>query len=324
MNSKRVIVVNPHGFCPGVARAIETIETALRLCPAPVYCFNEIVHNQQIVNDLARRGVRFVKDLRGVPEGSTILFSAHGVSPSVRDEARQKNLRVIDATCPFVSKVHAEVRRYAREGYTVLFIGHWNHEEVIGVAGEAPDHVIVLETEEEARRAQPPDPTRVAVVTQTTLSVDKTRGITDILKSRFPPLRSPPQSDICYATQNRQRAVQALAGRVDLILVLGSKLSSNSHRLVEVGTAAGCRCVLISDLAELPSADLSAVDAVGITSGASTPELFLDQVLKDLAARGFDRVESLTEAEEDSLRFSLPRELQELAAENGRTRRRCP
>ncbi|MDI6775422.1 MAG: 4-hydroxy-3-methylbut-2-enyl diphosphate reductase [Verrucomicrobiota bacterium] len=322
--NRRVIVVNPHGFCSGVARAVAATEAALRLRQEPIYCFNEIVHNRRIVDDLSRRGVVFVRNVADAPDGATILFSAHGVSPAVRRESEARKLRVIDATCPFVAKVHAEVRRYAREDYTIFLVGHRRHEEVVGVAGEAPDRVVVLETEDEAIRAQPRDPSRVAAVTQTTLSVEAARSVLAIVRERFPALKTPARSDICYATQNRQQAVLALAARAELILVFGSANSSNSRRLAEVAIAAGCRSLLIGDLAELRSVALVAAQTIGVTSGASTPEPFLDEALKELAARGFDQVESLTVVEEDNLRFPLPRELRARAAENGRMKRRRP
>ena len=291
MSRKRIIVAVPHGFCSGVARALETMDAVLQRVRPPVYCLNEIVHNRQIVDDLRKRGVVFVSRIADVPDAATLLFSAHGVSPDVRKTARKKSLRVIDATCPFVLKVHKEVLRFAEKDARIILIGHRRHEEVVGVAGEAPDRVIVIENEDEARRVEIPDPRRVGVVTQTTLSTDTADRIVAVLRTRFPMLQTPDRRDICYATQNRQRAVQALAAVSDRILVLGSANSSNSRRLVEVADTAGCPALLISRIEDLETLALSAVGTLGIISGASSPECFLKDVLAALAAAGFDAVE---------------------------------
>jgi len=305
-NQKKVIVVNPHGFCVGVARAIDTIETALKLFPTPLYCFNQIVHNRQIVEDLTSRGVVFVQAINDVPPETTLLFSAHGISPEVREAAKKRKLNVIDATCPFVAKVHNEVIKYRNKDYTILLIGHRNHDEVKGVAGEAPNHVIVIENEEDAKKVAPKNPDRVAVVTQTTLARDKTSSIFDILKKRFPGIKTPVGHGICYATTNRQFAVRELAKKVNIILVLGSRNSSNSNRLVEVSLESGCPAVLINSNSALKDAIPPEATTIGLTSGASTPELFLESILKDLADLGFNDVREFTPVEEKRAALPLP------------------
>jgi 4-hydroxy-3-methylbut-2-enyl diphosphate reductase len=306
---KRVVVVSPHGFCTGVVRAIETAEAALEKFGAPLYCLNEVVHNRQVVDDLASRGVIFVKDLDLIPEQATVLFSAHGVSPEVHAHAARRGLRVIDATCPFVAKVHAEVRRYAARGYSILLVGHRNHDEIIGVRGEAPQSVTVIQNEADARAVQLPASARVAVLTQTTLSIDESAHILNVLRGRFPRIETPPAKDICYATEHRQRAVKALAREADLILVLGSPNSSNSRRLVEVATGTGCPAALVSDLPQLRGLDLRDARCVGITSGASTPESFLNACVDHLTGIGFRRDPPLVAVNETALRFPLPREV---------------
>jgi len=308
--TKRILIACPHGFCSGVARAMEIAEAALKVYPSPVYCLNEIVHNQQVVEDLATRGMVFVKSPADVPEGATLLFSAHGVSPAVHHTANARELRVVDATCPFVSKVHNEVLRYAAEKFAIFLIGYRQHEEVIGVAGEAPNHVVVIEDAEEARQAHPPDPDRVAVVTQTTLTLESTRQIMDVLRSRFPKIQVPAKSDICYATQNRQSAVRALADKADLILVLGSENSSNSRRLVEVGNTAGCRTFLLRTREELSTMPLTEAETLGITSGASVPESYLNDIIEDLRNQGFGEPEKIVTVEENTPRFRLPADLE--------------
>lgn len=304
--SRHLIVVSPHGFCAGVARAIETVEAALHRFGPPLYCLNEIVHNRQVVDGLRERGVTFVKSPAEVPRDATLLLSAHGVAPAVKDEARARGLRLVDATCPFVSKVHSEVRKYAERGYTIFLIGHRGHEEIVGVRGEAPDHVMIIQNEEDARTVSPVGRERVAAVTQTTLSADLTERIVGVLRERFPALETPPQADICYATENRQNAVRALAGMVDLIIVLGSPNSSNSRRLVEVAASAGCSAMLVSSLDDVAALPLADVRALGITSGASSPESFLHSVVARLADAGFTEVNQKTAADERPRRFGIP------------------
>jgi len=315
VNGRRIIVANPHGFCEGVRRAIEIVERVLRVCPGPVYCLKELVHNRQVVDDLARRGVRFVRTIEEIEPGSVVLFSAHGVSPAVRDAAAARGLHVVDATCPFVAKVHAEVKRYAAKGYTVLLVGHPGHDEVLGVQGEAPEHIRVLADEAQARNVEVPDPGRVAVVTQTTLSLAEVERTFGILRERFPAMETPPKGDVCFATENRQCAVRALAGRADAVVVLGSENSSNSRRLVEVARDAGMPAYLASSEAQLDSLPLEAVRSLGLTAGASTPASFVANAIVRLRARGFEAVEQMDAGGED-IRLGLSRRLQE-------TIRRC-
>jgi len=305
MSRKTVYLASPAGFCAGVRYAVEIAEAALRRQAPPLYALNELVHNPVVVAAFEAKGVRFVRSLEEVPEGESVLFSAHGVSPAVRAVAAARRLRVVDATCPFVNKVHAEVQRYAREGCAIALIGHRGHEEVIGVAGEAPDHVTVLETPEEAEAYAPPDPGRVAVVTQTTLSVDEAERVHAVLRRRFPALRNPTKTDICYATTNRQQAVRALAAKVGTILVLGARNSSNTRRLAEVAEAAGARAHLVSSPQDLAALPLAGLDAVGLTAGASTPQSSVDEALAHLRELGFERVESV-ETVRETTRFVLP------------------
>jgi 4-hydroxy-3-methylbut-2-enyl diphosphate reductase len=288
---KRLIIADPHGFCSGVARAIRMAEDLVAhgvpavQSDSNIYCLNEIVHNQHVVAQLAAQGMKFVRRLEDVPEGRQVLFSAHGVSPDVRQEAARRNLRVIDATCPFVEKVHAEVRRFAATDAAIICIGHRNHEEVIGVAGEAPGRVIIVENAQEVEALDLPPDHPVAVVTQTTLGAAQVDVVMDALRKRFTAITHPAHSDICYATRDRQNAVRALATQCDRILVLGSANSSNSQRLVETAQDGGVEAVLISELDELYQYDWTTVHTLGITSGASTPETFLDEVLETLASR---------------------------------------
>ncbi len=299
MKRLRIVLAHPHGFCAGVARALATMRQALREHPHPIYCYHELVHNRLVVDELAGQGVRFVETVDAVPEGSTLLFSAHGVAPAVERQARMKNLRVLDATCPFVARAHTKVRELAGKGYGIVLVGHRHHEEVEGVAAAAPGKVFVVENAEEAASVQVPDPRRVGVVTQTTLSVAFVNDMIDRLRQRFPDLQAPRHGDICYATQNRQRAARALARTADCILVLGSSNSSNSRRLVEISRAEGCPARLLENRADLAEVDLSDVAALGITSGASTPESFLNEILADLKHRGFEQIEGLVVAQED-------------------------
>jgi 4-hydroxy-3-methylbut-2-enyl diphosphate reductase len=299
---KRLVVVSPHGFCSGVARAVATAEAVLaRFRGEPVYCLNEIVHNKQVVARLAGLGMAFVDSVEAVPEGALLLFSAHGVAPAVMRRAAARRLRVIDATCPFVTKVHAEVRRFAAQGACVVCIGHRRHEEVVGVAGEAPGQVRIVESAEEAAALEVPAGVPVAVVTQTTLGEAQVEPVMAVLRRRFPDLRLPAATDVCYATRNRQQAVRALAGVCARVLVLGSANSSNSQRLVETARAAGAEAALVSELAQLDGLALAGETSVGLTSGASTPESFLEAAVGILRTRyGFPEPELLTEKEEES------------------------
>ncbi len=302
-----MVLITPHGFCAGVERAVELAEGMLRNYPLPIYCLKQIVHNRQIIDDLTAKGMVFVSDIREIPKGGTVLFSAHGIPPATREEAKAMSLRVVDATCPFVSKVHHEVKQYAAKGYTVLLIGHHQHDEIIGVAGEAPAHVVVIASEEEARVVTVPNPEKVAVLTQTTLSLDEVAQVMTILQTRFPGLKTPPDSDICYATRNRQHAVRQFARRADAIIVLGAENSSNSNRLVEVARAEGCHTVLASSIDGLDSISLEKVNLLGITAGASTPEYFVQQAIMHLKERGFGTVTEEVIVKEN-IHFPLPRE----------------
>jgi len=306
--AKRLVVVWPHGFCSGVARAVETAEMVLaRYRGGTVYCLNEIVHNRQVVARLASLGMVFVDTVDAVPEGSLLLFSAHGVAPEVVRRAVARRLRVIDATCPFVTKVHAEVRRFAAQGAHVICIGHRRHEEVVGVAGEAPEHVSIVESAQEAESLAVPADALVAVVSQTTLGEAQVAAVMAVLRRRFPRLQLPASTDVCYATRNRQLAVSLLARECRRVLVLGSANSSNSQRLAETARAAGAEAVLVSELGQLDGFGLAEADAVGLTSGASTPESFLEEAVSCLRSRyGFPEPEVLTAAVEDSHVFRLP------------------
>lgn len=297
-NAKKLIIVHPHGFCLGVARAVEMANKILREHPGEiVYCLHQIVHNEHVVAELSKQGMYFVGQVDEVPEGALLLFSAHGISPAVREQAEKRNLRVTDATCPFVAKVHASVRGFAKEQIRVLCIGHRNHDEVVGVSGEAPKDVIVIENEAEAESVSLPVDRPVAVVTQTTLSADLVDRVIDILKRRFPHLLVPSGTDICYATRNRQQAVRLLAQQCDRVLVLGSFNSSNSQRLVETARSEGTEAILIHSLDCLDQLDWSKNFHVGITSGASTPESFLGEVVQWLQEKaGYPEAEHLRTA----------------------------
>lgn len=306
---RRIVLVSPHGFCAGVERAIQMAEAALRLYPHPVYCLKQIVHNQEVIDDLAAKGMVFVQAIREIPPGATVLFSAHGVPPDTRKEATALGLRIIDATCPFVTKVHLEVKRYADAGHTILLIGHPTHDEIIGVAGEAPKRVKIISDEDDAHNILLRNKSKVAVLTQTTLSVDDVARILDILKRRFPALKTPPESDICYATRNRQLAVRQFAREADGFIVLGAENSSNSNRLAEVARAEGCATRLVSKLEQLHDIPYDLVGALGITAGASTPERFVKAAIALLLTKGFSEFEERVAVKED-IHFSLPRELQ--------------
>jgi 4-hydroxy-3-methylbut-2-en-1-yl diphosphate reductase len=303
-----LLVPRPRGFCAGVERAIDIVRLALLNLGAPVYVRKEIVHNRHVVAELAEQGAIFVDGLDQVPDRSVVVFSAHGVAPVVRDEAARRQLRVIDATCPLVTKVHLEAVRYARAGFSVVLVGHRGHDEVIGTVGEAPDTIQVISSVEEVDALRVPDPGRIAYLTQTTLSVDDTRAVIERLLERFPALVGPPEQDICYATQNRQTAVKLIARRVERILVVGAKNSSNSNRLVEVAQRAGTRAYLIESVSDIRQEWIDGCTRIGVTAGASTPDRLIDEVIDGLRARGQFLVEDVTVVEED-IRFSLPREL---------------
>jgi 4-hydroxy-3-methylbut-2-enyl diphosphate reductase len=304
----KVLLCRPRGFCAGVERAIQTVERALAKFGRPVYVRHEIVHNKIVVQDLVQKGAVFVDDLASVPTGSHVIFSAHGVAPDIFDKARQYELHSIDATCPLVTKVHVESRRFAARGFTILLIGHADHVEVEGVVGEAPDRTLVVPTPEAAEAVQVPDPARVAVLTQTTLSVDEAQRVMNVLKRRFPHLHTPRKEDICYATTNRQMAVKSLRGRVDLWLVIGDRMSSNSNRLREIGADSGVPAHLLLGPEDIVPSWFDGVQRVGITSGASTPESSVLAVvarLRELGASSVEEVDGIPE----TIEFMLPHEV---------------
>jgi 4-hydroxy-3-methylbut-2-enyl diphosphate reductase len=306
--SFRVLLAKPRGFCAGVERAIEIVERALTLYGPPVYVRHEIVHNKHVVESLRAQGAVFVEELDEIPEGAVTIFSAHGVSTEVEDEAERRNLPVIDATCPLVTKVHKEGRNHARKGREVILIGHAGHPEVEGTQGRIPGGVHLVSSTEDVKEITVRDPTKVAYVTQTTLSVDDTRDIIEALKHRFPNITGPDVKDICYATQNRQQAVRELAARVDMLLVVGARNSSNSNRLREIGAESGIPSYLIDDARSLDPAWLEGVDTVGVTAGASAPEKLVQDLIDRLGDFGSVVVEELAGAEEH-MQFKLPREL---------------
>ncbi|WP_197318599.1 4-hydroxy-3-methylbut-2-enyl diphosphate reductase [Saccharomonospora sp. NB11] len=316
-NGKRVLLAKPRGYCAGVDRAVVTVEKALEKYGAPVYVRKEIVHNKHVVETLRERGVIFVDETSEVPEGALVVFSAHGVSPAVHEEAARRNLRTIDATCPLVTKVHKEVNRFARDDYDILLIGHEGHEEVEGTSGEAPDRVQLVDTPEDVEKVTVRDPSKVVWLSQTTLSVDETMERVEQLKERFPELADPPSDDICYATSNRQFAVKAMAAECDLVLVVGSRNSSNSKRLVEVALQAGAKDAHLIDYArEVDEQWLQGVETVGVTSGASVPDVLVLELLDYLAERGWKDVQEVTTANE-KITFALPRELRDEKARSG-------
>lgn len=306
---KRVLLAEPRGYCAGVDRAVETVERALDKHGAPVYVRKEIVHNRHVVDTLTERGAVFVGETDEVPEGALVVFSAHGVSPEVHRTAAERSLKTIDATCPLVTKVHQEAKRFARDDYDILLIGHEGHEEVEGTAGEAPEHIQLVDGPDHVGDVEVRDESKVIWLSQTTLSVDETMETVKRLRERFPQLADPPSDDICYATQNRQVAVKAMAPHCELVIVVGSKNSSNSVRLVEVALQNGASASYLVDYArEIDPAWLAGVTTVGVTSGASVPEVLVRGVVDLLAEHGFDSVETVTTAEE-TLTFALPREL---------------
>lgn len=307
--AKRVLLAAPRGYCAGVDRAVITVEKALDLYGAPVYVRKQIVHNIHVVSSLEKKGAIFVDETHQVPEGSIVIFSAHGVSPQVHQEAAQRNLKTIDATCPLVTKVHQEARRFAKDDLQILLIGHEGHEEVEGTAGEAPDHVKLVDGLDGARSVEIDPNKGVAWLSQTTLSVDETLDAVAILKERFPKLQDPPSDDICYATQNRQVAIKQIAPQADLVLVVGSKNSSNSVRLVEVALEYGAKAGYLIDYAsQLEDKWFEGVETIGVSSGASVPEILVTDLLTELAARGYSDVETVT-AMEEHLLFAIPPEL---------------
>lgn len=307
----RVLLASPRGFCAGVNMAIDALDLAIQSLPPPIYVYHEIVHNKYVVNRFREQGVVFVDNLTDVPPGSTLLFSAHGVSPEIRRIARERNLRAIDATCPLVTKVHLEAIKYASQGYTILLIGHEGHDEVIGTMGEAPEAILLVETPEAVDQLQVSDATKVAYLTQTTLSVDDANRIIRRLKERFPHIAAPPKDDICYATQNRQEAVAVLAAEADLTLVLGSQNSSNSQRLAELSRERGITAHLIDGVEDIDPAWFDKVETVLVTAGASAPEVVVEAVLDFLSERFGATVETRSLRTED-VSFPLPRELRVL------------
>jgi 4-hydroxy-3-methylbut-2-en-1-yl diphosphate reductase len=303
----KVLLAAPRGYCAGVDRAVQTVERALELHGAPVYVRKEIVHNKHVVAQLRERGAIFVDELDdAIPEGAVTVFSAHGVSPAVHEDAERRGLRTIDATCPLVTKVHKEAVKFAREGYTIVLIGHAGHEEVEGTMGEAPEHIVLVETEADVDALEVPDPERVSYISQTTLSVDETAAIIARLRERFPSITGPRTDDICYATTNRQLAVKQMAGQCDLVLVIGSRNSSNSNRLVDVARAAGAEAHLIDNETQVRDEWLEGARVVGISSGASAPEELVQRLVEFFRARGTRDVEQFEVLRED-VRFMLPK-----------------
>lgn len=309
-----LVLAKPRGFCAGVERAIDIVEQALEVFDKPVYVRKEIVHNRHVVEALQAKGAVFVEEISEIPTGATAIFSAHGVAPSVWDEATARGLRILDATCPLVTKVHLEVQRYARDGYSIILIGHENHDEVIGTRGEAPDHIQVVDSVDGVAEVSVPDPRKVVCLTQTTLSMDDTAEIMAALRARFPVMALPAKDDICYATQNRQRAVKAMAREVDLVLVIGAANSSNSNRLREVAEMAGVKARLIQQVADLDAATFEGVTRVGVTAGASTPEFLVQEVVAHCRRSGVEEFKDLTVTEEN-VKFLLPAELARARAE---------
>jgi 4-hydroxy-3-methylbut-2-enyl diphosphate reductase len=308
----KIILANPRGFCAGVNMAIESLERALELFGTPLYVYHEIVHNRPVVERFRKRGVVFVDAIDEVPPGSTLLYSAHGVAPAIRAEAAARRLRAIDATCPLVTKVHLEAVRFAREGYTILLVGHEGHDEVLGTTGEAPEHIRLVQDAAEAERLQLPPDARVAYLTQTTLSVDDAEAVIAVLRRRFPQIVGPSRDDICYATQNRQEAVKALVPEADAVIVLGSQNSSNSMRLAELARAHGKPAYLVDRVEEVPAGAFTGGETVLITAGASAPEETVKECVAELQGRYGATVESRT-VREEHVSFPLPRELRVLS-----------
>ena len=310
---EKLLLAAPRGYCAGVDRAVQTVERALELYGPPVYVRKEIVHNKHVVEQLKQRGAIFVDQESEVPEGETVVFSAHGVAPSVHANAQSRELRTIDATCPLVTKVHVEARKFAAEGYTIIMIGHDGHEEVEGTTGEAPDAIVLVETIEDVDKLEVPDPDRVAHISQTTLSVDETRTIIAALREKFPNITGPRTDDICYATTNRQAAVRQMAAECDLVLVIGSKNSSNSNRLVEVAREYGADSYLIDNESQVREEWLEGKRVVGISSGASAPEELVQRLVDFFRARGTEDISEFEVVQED-VRFMLPKEIRKAMA----------
>ncbi len=310
---ERILLAAPRGYCAGVDRAVQTVEHALDLYGAPVYVRKEIVHNKHVVEELRERGAVFVDEETEVPEGSTVVFSAHGVAPSVHANAAERGLFAIDATCPLVTKVHVEAKKFASEGYTIVLIGHAGHEEVEGTMGEAPESIILIETEDDVERLEVADPDKLAYISQTTLSVDETRTIINRLREKFPAIIGPRTDDICYATTNRQAAVKQMAAHCDLVLVIGSRNSSNSNRLVEVAREHGADSHLIDNASQVQEGWLAGVRVLGITSGASAPEGLVQDLVASFRERGTEDVEEFEVVQED-VRFMLPKTIRQALA----------
>ncbi len=306
--SKKVVLASPRGFCAGVVRAIDIVNLALEAYGQPIYVRKEIVHNKFVVNELHKKGIIFVNEIDEVPIGSRVIFSAHGVSPRVTTAAKERCLQVIDATCPLVTKVHNEAKKYAQKGYTIILIGHADHDEVVGTLGEAPDAIMALGPEEDAEQLQVADPSKVVYLTQTTLSLNDTHRIVGKLRQQFPLIKAPASEDICYATQNRQSAVLELAQNTELILVVGSANSSNSRRLMEVSKRAGIPAYLIDDIEDIQDSWIQGVNAIGLTAGASAPEDLVEKVVHYLNDHGYPNIEKIGNIVEH-VQFSLPPEL---------------
>jgi 4-hydroxy-3-methylbut-2-enyl diphosphate reductase len=310
---KTVMLLKPRGFCAGVVRAIDIVRIALDAFGPPIYVRKEIVHNRYVVEDLKGKGAVFVDEVYEVPDGQRLIYSAHGVAPSVREASKLRNLKVIDATCPLVTKVHVEAVKYANGGYSIILIGHRDHDEVIGTLGEAPDVTQVVGSADEVEKLEVPDPTRVAYITQTTLSLDETKDVIAALRKKFPLIEGPHAQDICYATQNRQTAVKDVAHLAELLLVVGSENSSNSNRLVEVSTNLGTASYLIDTAADIKPEWLDGVHTVALTAGASAPEVLVEQVMEFLRGKGFTRIREV-EVMPENVRFGLPPEIVEAIA----------
>jgi 4-hydroxy-3-methylbut-2-enyl diphosphate reductase len=310
---EKILLASPRGYCAGVDRAVQTVEKALDLYGAPVYVRKEIVHNKHVVQQLRERGAIFVESEEEVPEGATAVFSAHGVAPSVHENAEKRELRAIDATCPLVTKVHVEAKKFAADDYTIVMIGHEGHEEVEGTMGEAPDRIVLVQSEEDVAALEVPDPRRLAYISQTTLSVDETRSIILALREKFPAIVGPRTDDICYATTNRQAAVKELASECDLVLVIGSRNSSNSNRLVEVARECGAASHLIDNAGEVQEEWLEGMRVIGITSGASAPEELVAELVEFFRARGTSDVSEL-EVVPENMRFMLPKAIRQALA----------
>ena len=312
-NSKKIILLRPRGFCAGVVRAIDVVKIVLNLYGAPVYVRKEIVHNRHVVEELRQAGAIFVEELAEVPEGARVIFSAHGVSPAVREEAKLRNLQVIDATCPLVTKVHLEAVKFARQDYTIVLIGHAGHDEVIGTLGEAPQYTVLVSSVQDVDRLEIKDPSKIAYLTQTTLSLDETKDIVKRLKQRFPAIKGPRTQDICYATENRQLGVKAVVPLTDVLLVVGSQNSSNSRRLVEVCQNEGVPAYLVDDSGEVKPEWLRDIRTVAVTAGASAPENLVQQLIQSLENDfGFNYLEEV-ELKEEDVRFHLPADLERSA-----------